>query len=137
MEGSEPYPPIGWTSIAKRKDVNELAFLNLPSLGCFRANVVVFAQCGSAGCLNREFSRGCDGDGNVTNDARFFGRFDGDPNITHHMPGGLATAVEHAFANRGAAFKPLTAEQKDSVVGEYVGVTLRVIVIPAVRIVVN
>jgi hypothetical protein len=53
------------------------------------------------------------------------------------MPCGLATAVEHPFANRGAAFKPLTAEQKDSVVCEYVGVTLRVIVITAVRIVVN
>ena len=53
------------------------------------------------------------------------------------MPGGLATTVEHAFANRGTAFKPLTAEQKDSVFGEYVGITVRVVVITAVRIVVN
>ncbi|SUZ68318.1 uncharacterized protein METZ01_LOCUS21172 [marine metagenome] len=114
-----------------------MAFLNLPSLSRFRANVVILAQRGSARCLNGEFSRGCDGDGNVTNDTRFFGRFDGDLNITHNMPGGLATTVEHAFTNRGTPFKPLTAEQEDSVFGEYVGVTVRVIVITAVRIVVN
>ena len=98
---------------------------------------MILAQRGSAGCLNGEFSRGRDGDGNVTNDTRFFGRFDGDLNITHNMPGGLATTVEHAFANRCTSFKPLAAEQKDSVFGEYVGVTVRVVVITAVRIGVN